>query len=751
MSDQVNGLSGKVGLDTTDYKSGVAELARQVRVIESGFRATAATMGDWDKSAKGLEERNKSLTQIMDLQEKKVIALRNEYARIVAEKGEDSRAAEEMLIKVNKETEALNRSRQEVEQNTTKLDGMKTGVKNLGNEEEVAERKTISFKQVLSGIGSVLAGAGKAIAAVATAAATAIGSIVGGVLKMASSADEIAESAEKAGISAEKYQELDYVGKQLGVDIGTLTGSWNKLKISQEAAKKEGSEQFKIFKALGVDAIDPLTGKLRDSQTVFDETLAVLKKYPDPVEADAFAMKLLGKSADELKPLINASSGELQKLTDEAHQNGAVMSDEAVKGLSDFQDSLDGLKMGLKGTLGEMAASMMPFANNVMSGLQGYMQAISQVVKGSNGDIGKIGSGLGEILGRMFSSLAGQLPGIMNAGLNIVKGLVSAIIASLPTLIPAVIQIIQSIVTFLISMVNLLMPAVVQLLLGLVALIVTNLPMIVEAALQIVIALVQGISQALPTLIPAIVGVVLSIVDTLINNLPMLIMAALQLIMALAQGLLAALPNLISKIPTIITSLVTGLIQHLPEIILAGLQIILALALGIVQNIPSLIAILPNLINQLVAKFKSPEFKNSMKTAGTALVDGLKQGWDDMWTNFKKHITDGFNSMVASIKSLLGIASPSKVAYGIMYDGWGAGQIGGVKASFKTLRQTILGEMSDMVNLYANGLGGSGGMALAGAGGSTNNNQQSYNFYGPVTLAGNAGDSLGKTIQERRY
>jgi len=61
MSEQVQGVSGKVGLDVTDFKGGISQMNQGVRVIESAFKATAAGLGDWSKSATGLEARIKAL------------------------------------------------------------------------------------------------------------------------------------------------------------------------------------------------------------------------------------------------------------------------------------------------------------------------------------------------------------------------------------------------------------------------------------------------------------------------------------------------------------------------------------------------------------------------------------------------------------------------------------------------------------------------------------------------------------------
>src|SRR5512139_94471 len=102
-----NPLIGKVGLDVTDFKAGIASLNREIRVIESGFRATAAGLDDWGKSATGLEARIKALNSEITIQQQKVAALEAEYKKVAAEKGENSRAAQDLQIRLNKENETL--------------------------------------------------------------------------------------------------------------------------------------------------------------------------------------------------------------------------------------------------------------------------------------------------------------------------------------------------------------------------------------------------------------------------------------------------------------------------------------------------------------------------------------------------------------------------------------------------------------------------------------------------------------------
>ena len=90
----------------------------------------------------------------------------------------------------------------------------------------------------------------------------------------------------------------------------------------QRLAQKSRRE---AFKALKVKAVDPLTGKLRDSNDVFYEVVDALGKVKNETERDAIAMALMGKSARELNPLIEAGGwGKNAGACKDAHDMGYV-------------------------------------------------------------------------------------------------------------------------------------------------------------------------------------------------------------------------------------------------------------------------------------------------------------------------------------------------------------------------------------------------------------------------------------------
>ena len=161
MSD--NPLSGKVTLDTTDYKSGAAELSRQIRVIESGFRAAAAGMQAWDKDANGLEKRIQSLTTKIGLQQQKVDGLSRVYKELAAGGKTSAKELEELQIRINNETESLNKMQGELTQSETALknfgkEGKDAGkdTDNLRKNEDKATTSTNRFKCAMAGLGSAL-------------------------------------------------------------------------------------------------------------------------------------------------------------------------------------------------------------------------------------------------------------------------------------------------------------------------------------------------------------------------------------------------------------------------------------------------------------------------------------------------------------------------------------------------------------------------------------------------------------------
>lgn len=219
----------------------------------------------------------------------------------------------------------------------------------------------------------------KNIGDTAKVAAAAVGAAFVGIAAAAVDvADETQRQADVTGLSAERLQELSYAGKNLGVDLETITSAQAKMIKSMDTATDATKGTGAAFARLGIDVRDSVTGELRDSKVVMAEAITALNGIGNETERDNLTMKIFGKSAMELNPLIKAGGDELKRLSEEAKNNGAVMSNEAVAGLDMFGDSMDNLKSSVLGGVGTMLASFMPQILGIVSGLMQMPQWLNE-------------------------------------------------------------------------------------------------------------------------------------------------------------------------------------------------------------------------------------------------------------------------------------------------------------------------------------------------------------------------------------
>lgn len=385
-----NTLGAKPVIDTNDFQNGIKRMNSELKVLESGFKASVAGMKGWESTATGLEGKIGNLTKRIEIQKEKVAITREEWERVKKEKGENSLAAEKLETKLNNETASLNNLEGELTQTQTDLAGLDQAQEESADSAEKARENTENFKEALGGVGAVVSGVMTVVAALAAAVAAVAVAVGGLVFSVAESSAELVDLSLKTGLTTEQLQEMKYVGEQLGTSQETITGSLARLTRSmagaqdqwedyaeQQAEAAAKGEEFDgqlgdsaaAFERLGVNVTDS-TGQLRDRQEVFYDLIDALGKIPNEAERDALAMSLFGKSAMELNPLIKAGTEEMIAQARAAHEVGAVMSDENVAAFEAFDDSVASIKAGFKGLMGSLAVEFLPLFKQVADALQ---------------------------------------------------------------------------------------------------------------------------------------------------------------------------------------------------------------------------------------------------------------------------------------------------------------------------------------------------------------------------------------------
>ena len=184
------------------------------------------------------------------------------------------------------------------------------------------------------------------IGAVTGAIALVFNTISGFAQKSIDAGSAIEDNAAKVGLSTQAYQTWDIVLKQAGTTISDITPSMNELRNSMMLAGKETSLESSIFKQLGISVMDS-TGKFKDTDTVFKETIISLSKIGDATARNIAANKLFGKSSKELAPLLAMNTDEIESMLGE-YSKYTAMSPELINVTAKIGDQQD--LMGAKFT-----------------------------------------------------------------------------------------------------------------------------------------------------------------------------------------------------------------------------------------------------------------------------------------------------------------------------------------------------------------------------------------------------------------
>lgn len=683
-------IGPKIGIEgEAEFRKAINDINTNMRTLKTEMEAVASQFDKNDRSQEAYAAKNEVLVKQIDLQKKKLEELKNGLAAAAEKYGENDRVTQGWQQAVNKATAELNNMERELNENTKAMS-------DFGQETDKTSEKTGKLGNALSNIGKGLVNAGKVAAKAAVAGITAVGTAAAsaavGAFKLAKdvgkTADDLITLSNQTGISTQQLQEWDYAMRFIDVDMDTMTKSMARLVRSMDDADKGSKNVTEAFDRLGVSWKDS-AGNMRSNQEVFYDLIDALGKVENETERDALSMRIFGKSAQELNPLIKAGSAELARLSEEAHNVGAVLSDEALEAAGKFDDTMQTLEASTKGLVATLGVAVIPAVSEVVNSIVGVVPKITEAIK--TGDWSGAGEAVAEGLKGLLDKLMEALPGLSQIASTIIGSIAGAIAVAIPQVIPP------------------LVGATISLIDTLIGVIIEHGPMLIEAGINALLTLIQGLVDALPKLIDAATTIIFTLVDALLESLPDLIPVAIEAIIMLAKGLIDALPKLIEKIPMIIESIVTALVDNLPLLIDAAIEIIMALveaiinnlpllieasikimvalAAGMIQAIPELLAAVPKIFKSMVDSFKNIKWAD----IGRDIIMGIVNGVKNAAVNLANSVKDAASNALGKVKSFLGIKSPSTVMRDQVGKMMGLGIAEGIADSTKQVNAALQG------------------------------------------------------------
>lgn len=363
-------------------------------------------------------------------------------------------------------------------------------------------------------------------------------------------------------------------------------------------------------------------------------------------------------------------------------------------------------------TLRKAVAGVGSALSGPLSAAFGALGGIFQQVSGA---VGQVARALGDALGNAIKALTPVLPVIVNALTQVVgllAGTFSSVLTSLVPIIgavgqtianiagavlPVVIGVIRTIIPILMQVAQAILPIIRQAL----AAIAPLIPMVADAIGQVVGALAQvlpPIQQILASILPPLIAVIKAVVPPIVAVVTAIASKLLpiltQVIGFLAQ-VVAAVVSFAAKFVSFIVNAITRVVSFFTNFKTSVSNVMASVKSGVANAITSVVSFFTGLPGKIKSALSGAA--SWLVGIGRDMVNGLLNGIGNFASKVFAKLKGGIDSAIGSVKSFLGIGSPSRLV---------AAQIGvpiaqGVALGVDKATPEMLDDVADDLNRVA--------------------------------------------------
>lgn len=564
---------------------------------------------------------------------------------------------------------------------------LKSGLSDMNSMVSGASAKVGTFAKVGA------AAVGTAVAAGTTAAAALVKKSVEGYATFEQMVGGVETLFGAGGQSMEEY------AQSTGKKVGEIESKYNSLMTAQTTLLNNANNAYKtaglsannymetvtsfsasLIKSLGGDTekaanyADRAITDMSDNSNKLGTNMHDIQNAYQGFAKQNYTMldnlKLgYGGTQEEMKRLIKDAS----QMTDVQQKLGVTVDESSlsfgniVNAISVMQESL-----GIAGTTSKEAATTIEGSlnsakaawENLVVGMaddnadfdtlvQNFVDTASTAVENMLPRIEIALTGLGQLIEKLLPVIVQKvpeiimqtLPGLINAGIQMVSALGQGLMQYLPELISYATQLVVQLVQGLVSA----LPKIVEFASQLIETIVTSLinaaPDLIDAGKELIEFLVNGIAENLPNIVQTITDLISNINSFWAENGPEFIKWGTDLLSNLIDGITQAVPVLLQNLPEIIQSMVEGLLNNGPVLIECGLKLLLQLIEGILSCIPDILVAIPQIIAAIVEAFVNYDWLG----LGTEVINFVKDGMGESWDNIVAFFTETIPNFIQSI------------------------------------------------------------------------------------------------------
>lgn len=337
MAEEIRGLTIRFDSDFSEFRKGMTNADKDISSFQKQLKNLSDSLKiEFDETK--FTQAQKLAQQALEGTEQKANLLRQRLQQMEAVGVTDKTRNEynylqEQLTKTETNAQKL---QQQLEQlNNLKLNNLVDNINRVG-------QGITSVGTALTPISAAAGAAAVGLAKMSTEAFTAVA--------------DIDDLAQRAGVSAQKIQELQYVSTMTGVATNTLSRALIRARAAYaDMGTGNVNAQVEALEALGISY-----GQFENQEDVFDGIIERLSAVEDDTLKVAYANEIFSdRIANELLPLLNAGSDELQRFKDE-FAGFDTLSDEQAAAMANMDDILFRVKETFKNLGYQIAYSLIP-------------------------------------------------------------------------------------------------------------------------------------------------------------------------------------------------------------------------------------------------------------------------------------------------------------------------------------------------------------------------------------------------------
>lgn len=666
--------------DISELKAAMQEASRQVRLANSEFKAATAGMDSWSNNADGLSAKLGQLNSVLDAEKSKLSNLERQYELTAAEMGENSKAAQELLIKINNQKAVVAKTESDIKKYGKSLD-------DLGkNTDDAGDALTDLNKDSKNAAGAL-----KDVGDSADKSAKDVDSL-GSKLKDLAKSGFAAIGAAAAGAATAFFASAEST-REYREDMAKLETAFTSARYTAETA----TETYKsFFSVLGeedrsVEAVNHLA-KLTSNQEELsqwtDICAGVWGTFGDslPIEGLteaanetakvgqvtgplADALNWAGVSEDKFNDALTECNSEQERATLITETLNALYSDAAETYKEVNGDIMDAQRAQseLTDTMAEIGAVAEPvmtslkllgaeMLTSLLPSIEQLGEGFSDMLNGVDGAGEKVGEGISNIITTALNKVTEMLPTIVEMGLSLVTNLVSGVLSALPQLTTVAIEIINTLLNGLSTAIPDILNAVIEIIPQIIDALMAGLPSFIQASIDFLMGIVDAIPTVIEAILVALPQLITSIVTGLTDAIPQLTDGAVALLMAIVDAIPVIIDLLTQNFPMIIESIINSCYAAVPQLLSAAVKLLMAIIQAIpkitlecykavpkiwkaiIEALVPLVENIGNLFGKVIDKVK--EWAKNMaakgKEAGSKFIESVKEFLSNLPYNLGK-------------------------------------------------------------------------------------------------------------------